>query len=289
MKTGSYFTCRQRRRRISVLDIYQALQSRDYRNDRHKDQLHRLYEEGVTSLHTEGTVVGQVNALTVQTVGSDSFGAPTRITARTYMGRKGVVNIEHMVKLSGPIQHKGVLGLEGYLRGTFSQHFPLSFSCYLTFEQSYVGIEGDSASLAELCAILSSLSEIPLRQDIAITGSINQFGEVQSVGGINDKIEGFFYICQQRGWTGEQGVIIPETNRDSVAVIPEVSDAISKGKFHIWTVDSIGDALEILTGVPAGQASFTKDGVMQKTVFGKAYQKLKIFDQELAKRGHIAA
>ncbi|MCX7731417.1 MAG: hypothetical protein N2205_09430, partial [Candidatus Caldatribacterium sp.] len=178
-------------------------------------------------------MVGQVNGLAVYDLGDFSFGRPSRITARTYLGRQGVVNIERESRLSGRIHDKGVLIMSGYLGYRYAQDKPLSISASICFEQSYEGVEGDSASLAETCAILSDLAGVPIRQDIAVTGSINQKGEVQAVGGVNQKIEGFFRACKMKGFTGTQGVIIPRSNVQNLMLDEEVVQAVREGKFHI--------------------------------------------------------
>lgn len=280
---SAFYAKQEKNKHVNLIHVHKAIQAKSYRNDRIKDLTHKHFEEGVMAIKTDGTAMGQINALTVQSSGSEGFGAPSRITARTYMGRRGVLNIEEKIDMGGPIQQKGVLILEGYMRGLFSQEFPISFSSSITFEQNYGGVEGDSASLAELCAILATIADLPLRQDIAVTGSINQLGIVQAVGGVNEKIEGFFYTCQFQGLTGKQGVIIPETNRLSVALLPEVSDAILKGKFHIWCASEVSDALSLLTGCPAGTPSTKED---TNTLFGKVYQRLKKFDDALNSRGY---
>jgi predicted ATP-dependent protease len=202
---------------------------------------------------TEGTEVGQINGLSVVTLGDHTFGRPSRVTSRVYLGRSGMVNIEREVKLSGPIHDKGVLILTGYLGGKFATEHPLSFSASICFEQSYDGVEGDSASSTELYALLSALSGLPISQGIAVTGSVNQLGRVQPIGGVNYKIEGFFEICKLKGLTGEQGVMIPKSNERHLMLRDEVIDAVRNGKFHIWSIETIDQGIEILTGVSAGQ------------------------------------
>lgn len=193
-----------------------------------------------------------MNGLAVYDVGDMSFGRPSRITARTFAGRRGVINIERETQMSGKIHDKGVMILSGYLGWKFAQERPLSVSISLCFEQSYEGIEGDSASSAELYAVLSSLSGVPLRQDVAVTGSVNQKGEIQAIGGVNQKVEGFFDLCKARRLTGKQGVIIPAQNARSLMLREDVVEAVRKRKFHVWAVSSIDDGLEVLTGLPRG-------------------------------------
>jgi hypothetical protein len=284
LKEAAVFAKVRKRPTIKQEDVLQALQGRHYRNSRFQDLEQEYLKEDLILIQTQGSAIGQINGLTVQSVGTENFGSPSRITARTYMGRNGIINIEHVVDLSGPLQHKGVLSLEGFLRGVFGQLFPISFSATITFEQNYGGVEGDSASIAELMAILSSLSQIPLRQDIAITGSMNQMGMAQAIGGVNEKIEGFYTTCKRQGLTGTQGVIIPETNRLELVLLPEIAQAVADEKFHIWTIKTVFEAVELLMGMPAGEASFMEESQFNYTIFGKVFQKLRYFDQELHKR-----
>ncbi len=201
----------------------------------------------------DGEVVGQVNGLAVYDVGDFSFGKPSRITAKTFMGRRGVINIERESQLSGRIHDKGVLILSGYLGYKYAQNKPLSLSASLCFEQSYEGVEGDSASSTELYAVLSSLSGLPVQQGVAVTGSVNQKGEVQPIGGVNEKIEGFFDICKAKGLTGRQGVIIPCQNMRNLMLREEVVDAVRQGQFHIYAVRTVDEGIEILAGVAPGE------------------------------------
>jgi predicted ATP-dependent protease len=221
-----------------------------------------------------GDVVGQVNALAVYQIGDFSFGRPVRITAETFMGKEGVINIEREAKLSGSTHVKGVLILSGYMGRTFAQRYPLNLSISITFEQSYGGIDGDSASSTELYAILSSLSGIPIKQGIAVTGSVNQKGKIQAIGGVNHKIEGFYEVCKTKGFTGKQGVMIPRANQKNLMLSKEVIDAVKKHNFHVYQIATIEDGIEILTGVPAGKAD--QGGIFpQGTVYGAVQQKLK--------------
>ncbi|MDK2896483.1 MAG: hypothetical protein PWP04_603 [Candidatus Atribacteria bacterium] len=237
---------------INSSHVKKAVDEKIKRTSLIRDRIEELIQEDVFLIDTDGLVTGQVNGLAVYDLGDFSFGRPSRITARTFLGKQGVVNIERESKLSGKIHDKGVLILGGYLGYRYAQNKPLSISASICFEQSYQGVEGDSASLAETCAVLSSISGVPLRQDIAITGSINQKGEVQAIGGVNQKIEGFFRVCQARGLTGKQGVIIPSSNVPNLMLEEEVVKAVETGEFHIYQVSSVDQALEILTGLPAG-------------------------------------
>lgn len=239
--------------RVYDRHVQQALEERRNRLSLLADRMEELIQEDVILIDTEGAVVGQINGLAVYDLGDFSFGRPSRITARTYLGKQGVINIERESRLSGRIHDKGVLIMSGYLGHRYAQDKPLSMSATICFEQSYEGVEGDSASLAETCAILSELADLPLRQDIAVTGSINQKGEVQAIGGVNEKIEGFFRVCKARGLTGRQGVIIPKSNVQHLMLSEEVVGAVERGEFQIYAVSSIDEAMEILTGVPAGK------------------------------------
>jgi lon-related putative ATP-dependent protease len=234
--------------------VGRALSENRYRASLYNEKVAAAILEEKLIINTEGFKVGEINGLAVYQTGSYSFGKPVRITAKTFMGEKGLVNIEREIQLSGRIHSKGILTLSGYLGFKYAQHKPLALSASLTFEQSYGGIEGDSASSAELYALLSSLADIPIRQGIAVTGSVNQNGEIQAVGGINEKIEGFFSICKERGLDGSQGVIIPQSNTDNLMLDGEVALAVKQKKFFIWAVKYIDEGIEILTGTEAGEA-----------------------------------
>lgn len=238
---------------ISREEVKQAIQEKIERVNLIERKIQELIEEDTILIDTEGRKVGQVNGLAVYDTGELTFGKPARITARTSTGRAGVINIEREADLSGRTHNKGVLILSGYLRGKYAQDKPFALSASIAFEQSYSGVDGDSASAAELYAILSSLSGLPLRQDIAVTGSINQRGEIQPIGGINEKIEGFFQVCKARGLTGTQGVIIPHQNIKNLMLREEVVKAVAEGLFHIYPIRTVDEGLEILTGIKAGE------------------------------------
>ena len=247
-------------------DVLRAAEEKEYRVNRIEERMHELYEEGSIMVDTDGAVIGQINGLSVIGLGDHTFGRPSRITARVYTGQAGMVNIEREVKLSGPIHDKGVMILTGYLGGTFAADRPLSLSASICFEQSYDGIEGDSASSTELYALLSALSGVPIKQGIAVTGSVNQRGMVQPIGGVNFKIEGFFAVCKSQGLTGHQGVMVPKANERHLMLNDEVLEAVTAGQFHIWSVENIEQGIEILTGMKAGQRD--KHGKFpKKTVF----------------------
>lgn len=226
---------------------------RRFRWNRIEEKVRRLIEEGTLLVSVEGTRVGQVNGLAVLSLGEYSFGRPSRVTASVGVGSAGIVNIERESRLSGSTHDKGVLILAGYLRNRFGRERPLTFSASLAFEQSYSGIDGDSASSTELYALLSRLGGLPLRQDLAVTGSVNQLGEVQAIGGVNEKIEGFYRVCKALGLTGKQGVLIPEANVRHLVLHPEVVEAVSAGRFHIYPIRTIDEGMELLTGVRAGE------------------------------------
>jgi lon-related putative ATP-dependent protease len=232
--------------------VKRAIREKIYRSNRIEERMQELFDEGTILVDTDGGEVGQINGLSVLTIGDYMFGRPSRVTARVYLGKAGMINIEREVKLSGPIHDKGVLILTGYLGGKYALDKPLSFSASVCFEQSYEGVEGDSASSTELYALLSALSGVPIRQGIAVTGSVNQLGKVQPIGGVNYKIEGFYAVCKAKGLTGEQGVMIPRSNERHLMLGDEVVEAVRNGQFHIWSVSTIDEGIEILTGLPAG-------------------------------------
>jgi predicted ATP-dependent protease len=241
------------RRTIAVADVGRALAERSRRHAKDEDGVLMDVRDGTLLIATAGEAVGQINGLTVYDQGDHSFGVPIRITARTYAGRKGVVNIDREVRLSGALHDKGALILVGFLGGRFAQDKPLSLAASITFEQNYGLIEGDSASAAELFALISSLAEVPVRQGIAVTGSVNQQGEVQPVGAVNEKVEGFFKVCRSRGLTGRQGVVIPRLNVRNLMIGEDVVRAVRAGRFHLWAIDHVDEGIEILTGLKAGR------------------------------------
>lgn len=253
IRESSYLAKKEKKDTVGREDVEKAIEERFERISLIEDKIQEMIEEGTIMIDTEGSVVGQVNGLSVYPMGELIFGKPTRITARTAVGRGGVINIEREADLSGRTHNKGVLILAGYLRGKYCQDKPFALSASIAFEQSYSGIEGDSASSTEVYAILSSLSGRPLRQDIAVTGSVNQNGEIQAIGGVNEKIEGFFDVCRAKELTGKQGVIIPRQNAQNLMLKSRVVDAVKQGKFHIYPVETIDQGIEILTGLKAGE------------------------------------
>ncbi|MCC7364416.1 MAG: AAA family ATPase [Dehalococcoidia bacterium] len=233
--------------------VLRAITARRNRSSLLADRLRRLVADGTLHIQTTGTVVGQVNGLAVYSTGAHEFGTPLRISCRVGVGQQGVIDVERESERSGAIHTKGVLVLSGYLMGLFGRTAPLAFTASLTFEQSYDEVEGDSASVAELCAILTAIADCPARQDTAITGSVDQFGNVQAVGGVTEKVEGFFDVCSEAGLTGAQGVIMPASNVRDLTLRPDVAEAITAGRFHLWPVTRVEQALTILTGEAAGE------------------------------------
>jgi len=237
---------------VTRTTIEDTILQREFHTGLMEDYYHRAITEQQVLISVQGTHIGQVNGLTVLTVGKQSFGQPVRITAQASAGDEGVVDIEREVEMAGPIHSKGMLIISGYLRGRYMKQRSLGFSASIVMEQSYNGIEGDSASSVELLALISSIAQVPMRQDLAITGSINQFGEIQPIGGVNEKIEGFFKICLARGLTGSQGVIIPEANSGHLMLSTLVRNAVANEQFHVYTMSHIDDALGLLTDMAVG-------------------------------------
>jgi lon-related putative ATP-dependent protease len=260
--------------------VQQAIKNKKYRSNRIEEKMQEQIISKKVLIDTEGAVVGQVNGLSVMGVSGYSFGLPSRITARTYAGREGIINIERETDMSGNIHSKGVLTLNGYLGGKFAQEKPLGLTAQVTFEQLYGGVEGDSASSAELYAILSSLSDVPIKQNLAVTGSVNQMGEIQPIGGVNEKIEGFFDICSLNGLTGDQGVIIPVSNIDNLMLKDEVIEAVKNNLFHIYAVTKIEEGIELLTGVKAGEKDIYGD-YEKDSIFYLANNKINEFNKVL--------
>jgi lon-related putative ATP-dependent protease len=276
LKESDYWARRQRAKVTSEKHVVRAFQEHRFRYSLYEQKVHESYRDGSIMIDVTGAVAGQINGLAVYQIGEYSFGRPVRITAETFMGKGGVVNIEREADLSGSTHDKGVLILSGYLGSVFAQHHPLSLAISITFEQSYSDIDGDSASSTELYAILSSLSGIPIRQGIAVTGSVNQKGRVQAIGGVNQKVEGFFEVCREKGLTGEQGVIIPIANVQNLMLRKDVVDAVRKKQFHVYRVSSVEEGIEILTGVRAGRPD--PEGLYPPgSVFGEVQKKLKAY------------
>jgi len=273
VKEASFWAKETGSETVSGDHVDQAIDQRDFRHNRIDDKIQEMIERGTIFVDTEGERSGQVNGLAVLQMGNYAFGKPSRITASVFTGKGGIVDIEREAKLGGKTHTKGIMILKGFLGQRFAQKRPLSFAASLAFEQSYSMIDGDSASSTELYAILSALSGLPIRQGLAVTGSVNQNGEVQPIGGVNQKIEGFFRVCKAKGLTGDQGVLIPASNIENLMLHREVVEAVQAGTFHIYPVTTIEEGIELLTGMPAGMPD--DDGAYpSETVFGQVTARL---------------
>lgn len=270
---------------ITANHVRKAIYEKEQRMKLYEEKLNEMLDEDVIMIDTQGAEIGQINGLAVLDMGSYVFGTPSRITATTYVGKSGIVNIEKEAHMSGHTHDKGVQIITGFLGQTYAQKFPMALSCRVCFEQNYNGIDGDSASSTELYCIISSLSELPIRQNLAVTGSVNQKGEIQAIGGVTQKIEGFFNLCKKRGLTGNQGVIIPFSNVKELVLNDEVIEAVKEGVFHIYPIKHIDEGIELLMDYPAGEkdehGEFPAD-----SVHGKVYAKLKAF-AEASKSGEV--
>jgi ATP-dependent Lon protease len=290
LREASYWAKKEGSNQVTEKHVDQAINEKIYRLKMIEDKIQEMIMDGLLLIDSDGAKVGQVNGLSVYDTGEYAFGKPSRITAKTSMGKAGIINIEREADLSGRTHNKGVLILAGYLRGKYAQDKPLTLTASLAFEQSYSGVDGDSASSTEVYAILSSLANLPLRQDIAVTGSINQNGEIQPIGGVNQKIEGFFDVCRSRGLTGKQGVIIPYQNVEDLMLRKDVVAAVAEGKFHIYAIKTVDEGMEILTGVPAGERKEDgsyPEGTMNYLVDQKLKElalKIKEFETESEKK-----
>ncbi|WCP70004.1 ATP-binding protein [Vibrio tubiashii] len=273
LRESNYVARQANSNMIRSSHVEEALSNQELRVSRLKDSVMESFINGTTLIHTHGEAVGQVNALSVLSTSEYMFGAPNRITATTCYGDGEVIDIERSVDLGGSIHSKGVMILTAYLSSVFGKTAKVPLSTTITFEQSYGGVDGDSASMAEFCAVVSAFSKQPNRQDIAITGSMNQFGESQPIGGVNEKIEGFFDVCEIKGRTNEQGVIIPRSNMHNLMLRPDIVKAVEKGEFHIWAIDHVTEAIELFTGKAAGTPS-EEGSYPIDTVFGIAQAKL---------------
>ena len=253
IREANFYASQDKSKSIRAEHVKKAMDEKVYRSSLIQEKIREYIERNVLLIDTSGEAVGQVNGLSVMTMGDYEFGRPSRVTASIGIGREGLIDIEREVKLGGPIHSKGVMILAGYLTQKYSQDKPLTLSARLVFEQSYEGVEGDSASSTELYAILSRLANVPIKQGLAVTGSVNQRGEVQAIGGVNEKIEGFFEICKAKGLTGDQGVLIPESNVQNLMLKEELVEAAAGGKFHIYPIKTIDEGIEALTGANAGR------------------------------------
>jgi lon-related putative ATP-dependent protease len=265
---------------VGKAQIEKSLEEMVYRSNKYEQKIVESIKDEEILLDLEGSRVGQINALSLLDQGDYRFGRPSRITASTYLGRKGIINIERESDLSGRIHNKGVLILSGYLGLRYGSLVPLNLTASICFEQSYGGVDGDSASAAELFCLLSSLADVPLRQDLALTGSINQKGEIQPIGGVNSKIEGFYLACKAKGLTGNQGVIIPQKNQHSLMLKKDVIEAVEKEQFNIYTISTVDEGIELLTGLPAGE--LLDDGTFSEGSFNdKVLTKLNQFNEKM--------
>lgn len=287
MVEASAWASQEGRSMVTGHDVRRAVAEKVYRSNLLEERIFERIRDGQVLVDVTGEAVGQVNGISVIDLGDYTFGKPTRITARVYLGDEGILDIERESKLSGNIHHKGVLILAGYLGGEYARDHPLSLSARLVFEQLYEEVEGDSAASAELYALLSALSGLPIRQGIAVTGSVNQRGEIQPVGGVTEKVEGFFAACRLKGLTGEQGVIIPAQNLGNLILQEPVLEAVAAGRFHIWAIRHVDEGIEILTGVPAGKRG--PDGTFPPdTVHGRVQARLREMATALAEFGRSA-
>lgn len=279
VREASYWAGSDGEELVAATHVEKAIEEKHYRSNLIEERIRELIVDGTITVDVGGEKVGQVNGLAVIDIGDIRFGKPSRITAKCFMGRAGVVDIERESKLSGKIYEKGVLILGGFLGHHYAQDRPLTLSASICFEQSYEGVDGDSASSTELYALLSSLSEIPIRQGIAVTGSVSQHGEVQPIGGVNQKVEGFYDVCRARGLNGEQGVLIPRSNVNNLMLRKDVVEAVAQNRFHVYAVDTIDEGIEILTGVAAGRRENGEypDG----TVHRRVQDKLRAFAEGL--------
>jgi lon-related putative ATP-dependent protease len=285
LKEADYYSQKADHKSIEKDDIEKALSTQIQRQNRIQMKLYEQIDEGTIMINVSGSVVGQINALSYISVGGHQFGIPSRITARSRIGKGEIIDIQRKVELGGPIHSKGVMILSAYLGSKYAKELPLSLSASLAFEQSYGMVEGDSASSTELYAIISSICEVPIKQNIAVTGSVNQFGEIQPIGGVNEKIEGFFDICMRKDSKASYGVIIPYTNIKHLMLKPEIVESVKKGSFAIYGVKSIDEGISILTGIEAGKVN-KKGNFAKKSINGMVVARLEKFSKTLKQFQH---
>lgn len=284
VREASYWAGEEGAITVSASHVEQAVRQRRYRVALPEEKIQELIVEGTLRVETTGTAIGQVNALTVYDLGDHSFGKPARITVQTALGSGGIISLEREADLSGRTFNKAVLILDGLFRSLFGQEQPISVHATLSFEQSYGEVDGDSASVAEVCALFSSLAEVPLRQDLAMTGSVDQLGNVQPIGGVNEKIAGFFEVCRERGLTGTQGVLVPRGNVADLMLNDEIVEACRAEQFHVYALERIEEALELLTGLPVGE--HTEDqGYPEGTLYGRIQDKLDYYSERMKEHG----
>ncbi len=279
IREADYWARQQKRREVDAASIEQAIQGWRRRLNTYEEKIQEMIKKDVLMIRSSGKAVGQINGLTIYQLGDYMFGRPAKITAKVSLGRAGIINIEREANLSGRTFNKGVLIINGFLRSRYAQSQIMSVDVTLGFEQSYGEIDGDSASCAEIYVILSALSDVPLRQEIAVTGSVNQNGEVQPIGGVNEKIEGFYDVCRARGLNGRQGVIIPQANVADLMLRQEIVDKVTKGKFHVWAVRTVDEGIEILTGIKAGRR--LKTGYQKGSINDRIERKLRDYSERL--------
>jgi len=280
VREANFYATQEKSEQATGKHVKKAIEERIYRSKLIQEKIQEMIQRGVLLIDTDAEKVGQVNGLSVTGLGDFAFGTPSRVTTSIGLGREGVIDIEREAKMGGPIHTKGVLILSGYLNEKYARDRPLSLSARLVFEQNYGGVEGDSASSTELYAILSALSGLPIKQSLAVTGSVNQKGEVQAIGGVNEKIEGFFEVCKAKGFTGKQGVMIPGSNVQNLMLKEEIVDAVKAGQFHLYAVKTIDEGMEVLTGVKAGERR--EDGTFENgTVNHKVDTRLKNMAEKL--------
>jgi len=284
MQEADYLAKKDNKSTIDDRDVEKAIAAGKRRGGRIKDRFFEALEHNIHYIETQGAKVGQINGISVLMLGHDSFGCPTRITALTRPGKGRIVDIEREVKMGGPIHSKGVMILSSFLSSRYARTIPLSLEASLVFEQSYGGVEGDSASCAELCTLLSSLADVPIKQTMAITGSVSQKGEVQAIGGVNEKIEGFFDLCENRGLTGEQGVIIPASNVRHLMLKKEVVAAMEQGKFSVTAVNTVDEAVKLLTSLEAGERD-DAGNYPAESINGRVEATLQTFARDLQQFG----
>lgn len=286
-REAAFFAQKEGHKKVKAEDVEHALDQRIWRSNRIEELIFDMIKDGTIMVNVDGAVAGQINGLSIMQLGDYMIGRPGRLTCRTFTGRTGIIQIDREAKLTGRIHDKGMLTLSGFIGERFGQTEQIQLSATLSFEQLYSELEGDSASSTELYCLLSSLADVPIKQGIAVTGSVNQMGEVQPIGGVSRKIEGFFKTCKLLGLTGEQGVIIPETNVRHLMLKQEVIDAVAAGKFHIWSVRTIDEGIEILTGVPAGKAD-KKGNYPADTINGRAQHRLREIAEALREEHRMA-
>lgn len=284
VREASYWAQKQGHKRVQGADVESALEQKIWRSNRIEERLFEMYQDGTIMVDVEGEVVGQINGLSIMQLGDYMIGRPGRLTCRTFTGRSGVIQIDREAKLTGRIHDKGMMTLSGFLGERYGKNEQIQLSATLSFEQLYSELEGDSASSTELYCLLSSIAEVPIKQGIAVTGSVNQKGEVQAIGGVSRKIEGFFKACKIKGLTGEQGVLIPNTNVRHLMLKPEVVEAVKNGLFHIWSVKTIDEGIELLTGMPAGKAD-RHGNYPPDTINGRVQARLRKIAQALREEG----